>query len=62
MKSESIMFDINMCKHSESMSGDSNNGSKKECKNEEEIMEFTKDLVVQLWIINSKLDLRFTNE
>ena len=56
------MFDINMCKHSESMSGDSNNGSKKECKNEEEIMEFTKDLVVQLWIINSKLDLRFTNE
>ena len=60
--SKSIIFDIKKCNNFTTMNVKPDDRSNKMCKTEEDILEFVNDLVVQLWIINTKLDLRFTDE
>ena len=62
MKSKSIVFDVKKCQNYASGADKSSGGAEKACKNDEDILKFTNDLVVQVWIIKSKLDMRFINE
>ena len=62
MTSKSIIFDVNKCQNSVSIGGYESALSDKVCKKDEDIVKFTNDLVVQLWIINSKLDMRVNSE
>ena len=54
MISKSIVFNIDKC-----IDTPENPGF---CKSEEEIADFISDVTVQLWVINSNLDLRYNGD
>ena len=51
MKSKSIIFNIDKCVDPVNQPGF--------CKSEKEIKDFTNDMTVQLWVINSNFDMRY---
>lgn len=52
MQSKSVLFKIKYCNE------DAQNKSKK-CKKREEIDDFIDEMTVQLWVIESSIDMRF---
>ena len=52
MNSKSIVFRISICK-------DQPGGLQEYCKKEAEIKKFINEMSVQLWMINSAIDMRY---